>query len=48
MATIRDQLLERLKTVAIALGDDLRDRLVFVGGCTTALLRVGHFLSCGR
>lgn len=26
-----------LRTVAIALGDDLRGRLVFVGGCTTAL-----------
>jgi hypothetical protein len=26
-----------LKTVAVALGDELRTRLVFVGGCTTAL-----------
>lgn len=26
-----------LQTVAQALGDDLRERLVFVGGCTTAL-----------
>ncbi|WP_375600424.1 hypothetical protein [Devosia sp. Naph2] len=26
-----------LKTVALALGDELRQRLVFVGGCTTAL-----------
>lgn len=26
-----------LETVATALGDDLRERLVFVGGCTTAL-----------
>lgn len=26
-----------LETVAEAIGDDLRDRLVFVGGCTTAL-----------
>jgi predicted nucleotidyltransferase len=26
-----------LETVAKALGDDLRERLVFVGGCTTAL-----------
>ncbi|MDH6268245.1 hypothetical protein M2360_003650 [Rhizobium sp. SG_E_25_P2] len=37
MITVRGQLLEMLKTVAIALGDDLRGRLVFVGGCTTAL-----------
>lgn len=37
MITIRAQLIEMLKTVAIALGDDLRSRLVFVGGCTTAL-----------
>lgn len=37
MTTIRAQLLDMLKAVAIALGDDLRDRLVFVGGCTTAL-----------
>lgn len=27
-----------LETVAVALGDDLRDHMVFVGGCTTALL----------
>lgn len=26
-----------LQTVAQTLGDDLRERLVFVGGCTTAL-----------
>ena len=37
MTEIRAQLLEMLKTVAVALGDDLRNRLVFVGGCTTAL-----------
>ncbi|MCP3478023.1 hypothetical protein NLM33_49140 (plasmid) [Bradyrhizobium sp. CCGUVB1N3] len=35
--TIQGQLKEMLKTVAVALGDDLRERLVFVGGCTTAL-----------
>ena len=35
--TIQGQLKEMLKTVALALGDELRDRLVFVGGCTTAL-----------
>ncbi|MER8734165.1 hypothetical protein NKH28_30910 [Mesorhizobium sp. M1227] len=27
----------QLKTVAVAIGDELRARLVFVGGCTTAL-----------
>lgn len=37
MITVRGQLLEMLRTVAVALGDDLRGRLVFVGGCTTAL-----------
>jgi predicted nucleotidyltransferase len=37
MTEIREQLLEMLKAVATALGDDLRNRLVFVGGCTTAL-----------
>lgn len=35
--TVKGQLLEMLETVADALGSDLRDRLVFVGGCTTAL-----------
>ncbi|NTA84189.1 hypothetical protein G6L13_27310 [Agrobacterium tumefaciens] len=37
MTTVRGQLLEMLKVVATALEQDLRDRLVFVGGCTTAL-----------
>lgn len=37
MTAVRAQLLEMLKMVATALGDDLRSRLVFVGGCTTAL-----------
>lgn len=37
MTAIRAQLLDMLKAVATALGNDLRDRLVFVGGCTTAL-----------
>ncbi|MDP2778895.1 hypothetical protein [Devosia sp.] len=36
MNSIQGQLLEMLRTVAVALGDDLRKRLVFVGGCTTA------------
>jgi predicted nucleotidyltransferase len=35
--TIQSQLKEMLKAVAVALGDELRARLVFVGGCTTAL-----------
>ncbi|GGI31261.1 MULTISPECIES: hypothetical protein [Bradyrhizobium] len=35
--TIQGHLKEMLKTVAGALGDELRARLVFVGGCTTAL-----------
>ena len=35
--TVQGQLLYMLETVAEAIGDDLRDRLVFVGGCTTAL-----------
>ncbi|ODR88512.1 nucleotidyl transferase AbiEii/AbiGii toxin family protein [Sinorhizobium alkalisoli] len=37
MTPVRDQLLEMLKAVAVALGEDLCERLVFVGGCTTAL-----------
>ena len=37
MTTVKGQLLHMLETVAKALGDDLRERLVFVGGCTTAL-----------
>lgn len=37
MTTVRGQLLYMLETVAEAIGDDLRERLVFVGGCTTAL-----------
>ncbi|MCG8274100.1 hypothetical protein MIC97_21685 [Aquamicrobium sp. NLF2-7] len=35
--TIQGQLKEMLKTVAKALGDELREQVVFVGGCTTAL-----------
>jgi predicted nucleotidyltransferase len=35
--TIQGRLKEMLTTVAVALGDDLLARLVFVGGCTTAL-----------
>lgn len=35
--TVQGQLLHMLETVAGALGYDLRERLVFVGGCTTAL-----------
>lgn len=37
MTTVKGQLLQMLQTVAKALGSDLRERLVFVGGCTTAL-----------
>ncbi|RDL47863.1 hypothetical protein BLJAPNOD_05363 [Ensifer sp. M14] len=32
MTAIRAQLLEMLKAVSAALGEDLRERLVFVGG----------------
>jgi len=35
--TVQGQLKAMLKTVAEALGEELRGRLVFVGGCTTAL-----------
>ncbi len=35
--TVHGQLLQMLETVTVALDDDLRERLVFVGGCTTAL-----------
>lgn len=35
--TIQGHLKEMLKTVAVGLGDELLARLVFVGGCTTAL-----------
>jgi hypothetical protein len=34
---VQGQLLQMLRSVAEALGSDLRERLVFVGGCTTAL-----------
>jgi|tagenome__1003787_1003787.scaffolds.fasta_scaffold20502611_2 predicted nucleotidyltransferase len=37
MTTVSGQLRQMLQTVAEALGDELRERLVFVGGCTTAL-----------
>lgn len=37
MTTVKGQLLQMLETVARSLGDELRERLVFVGGCTTAL-----------
>lgn len=37
MSTVKGQLFHMLETVAEALGDDLRERVVFVGGCTTAL-----------
>jgi len=37
MTTVKGQLLHMLETVAGALGNDLRERLVFAGGCTTAL-----------
>ena len=36
--TIQGQLLAMLETVAKALGDDLRRKMVFVGGCSTAVL----------
>lgn len=37
MITIHGQLLHMLESVANALGSELRERMVFVGGCTTAL-----------
>lgn len=37
MTTVQGQLRNMLETVAEALGPDLRERFVFVGGCTTAL-----------
>ena len=37
MTTARGRSLHMLQTIAEALGGDLRERLVFVGGCTTAL-----------
>ena len=37
MTAVQGQLLHMLEIVAEAIGDDLRGRLVFVGGCTTAL-----------
>ncbi|KAA9009693.1 hypothetical protein [Sphingobium limneticum] len=36
--TVRGQLLEMLAAVATAIGDELREQLVFVGGCSSALL----------
>lgn len=37
MTNVTGQLLQMLETVADALGSEFRERLVFVGGCTTAL-----------
>jgi len=37
MTLVHQRLLEMLTSVATALGDNLREDLVFVGGCTTAL-----------
>ena len=37
MTHIRGQLLDMLRSVAVALGKDMRERLVFVGGCATVL-----------
>jgi len=37
MTTVQGQLRNMLETVAEALGPDLRERFVFVGGCTTVL-----------
>ena len=37
MITVKGQLFHMLETVATALGNDLRQQVVFVGGCTTAL-----------
>jgi predicted nucleotidyltransferase len=36
--TVQGELLHMLATVAAAIGADLREKLVFVGGCSTALL----------
>lgn len=36
--SIQDELLDMLETVAEALGDDLCRQMVFVGGCSTAVL----------
>lgn len=36
--SVQGQLLDMLETVADALGDDLRAQMVFVGGCSTAVL----------
>jgi hypothetical protein len=36
--TVYGQLRHMLETVARALGPELRERMVFVGGCSTALL----------
>lgn len=37
MTKVLGQLRDMLKQVAQAIGPDLRERCVFVGGCTTAL-----------
>lgn len=36
--SLQGELLAMLETVAQALGDDLCQRMVFVGGCSTAVL----------
>lgn len=47
MAKAFEQLKEMIKTVALALGDDLLREVAFVGGCTTGLLVTDEFTKEG-
>ena len=38
MTSNRTMMLQMLEAVAEALGDELREQVAFVGGCTTVLL----------
>ncbi|PCI21045.1 hypothetical protein COB64_00800 [Candidatus Wolfebacteria bacterium] len=43
MSSVNSQLTDMIKRVAIALGDDLLQRVAFIGGCTTCLLITDEF-----
>ena len=43
MSSVNSQLIDMIKRVAMALGDDLLKRVAFIGGCTTCLLVTDEF-----
>lgn len=47
MSNVFQQLEKMLESVALALGDELRERMAFVGGCTTGLLVTDEYTRQG-